>query len=210
MAFCFKGIVLVVVAMVAQPVKGKSIQPPWRIFSVNKARELEETKRNTSSNFTFLPISDIAKGLDYLKKKYPDVDWSAVTPTSGTGRREFKNENLLKQAKRTSSFVFLNQSDIAKGLDYLKKKYPDVDWSAVTPTSGTGRRELKSEIMDSNTNGILNEVAEELKKSFQIHDSSIQQRNDISDQHDDGQGVLEEKSPDESAALIEEQLHAEY
>ena len=157
MAFCFKGIVLVVVAMVAQPVKGKSIQPPWRIFSVNKARELEETKRNTSSNFTFLPISDIAKGLDYLKKKYPDVDWSAVTPTSGTGRRE-----------------------------------------------------LKSEIMDSNTNGILNEVAEELKKSFQIHDSSIQQRNDISDQHDDGQGVLEEKSPDESAALIEEQLHAEY
>ena len=281
MAFCFKGIVLVVLAMLAQPLKGKSVQPPWKIFSVNKARDIEVTKRNISNNFTFIPEPEIAKGLDYLKKKYPGVDWSAVTPTSSTGKRDYNDENLLKQAKRTSSFVFLNQSEIAKGLDYLKKKYPgvdwsavtptstagkrefsnekllkqakrtssftfidqseiakgidylkkkypDVDWSAVTPTSTAGKRELKAEIMDSRTNGIVNDMADELKKNFQILDSSIQQRNDIPAQHD-GQGTRngfewflnpqkeveelehsEKKSPDQSTALIEEQLHTEY
>ena len=179
---------LLVLAMILQPLKGKSVQQPWNTHS--KASDIGKAKRNPSptSTFTFLNQSEIAKGLDYLKKKYPDVDWSAVSPTSS--KREFGKENSLKQVKRTSSFVFLNQSEIAKGLDYLKKKYPDVDWSAVT---STGKRELKSNSIERK--------ADEEKRSFQ--DPSIQQRNDISEVTEGFTSSLEFPGPEKRMERLE-------
>jgi hypothetical protein len=164
-------------------------------------RELEHEKRT----FDFVNQSEIAKGFDYLKKKYPDVDWSFVMPvsTSSPGRRELEHGNSLRQAKRT--FDFLNQSEIAKGFDYLKKKYPDVDWSLVMPasTSSSGRRELKGQIMESKTNSITNKRLLEQQKKSLLDSGSIQQRNDIPRKHHNSEGSSKQKARDDFTSSFE-------
>jgi hypothetical protein len=122
-----------------------------------------------------------------------------VTPTSSSGKREFKPKNSLEQTKRKSSFVFLNQSEIAKGLDYLKKKYPDVDWSSVTPTSSSGKREFEDGIIESGrtkTNSAINEKVVQQKKSLRNLHSSIKQRNDIPERQHDSEGSFHQKTRD--------------
>ena len=145
---------------------------------------LEEAKR--TSSFTFLNQSDIDKGLDHLKKKYPNVDWSILTPlpSPNSGKRELDDKNSIGQPKRTSSFIFLNQSDIDKGLDHLKKKYPNVDWSLVTPlpSPNSGKRELTDQIMESvrtDTKSYASKKLYQEKKNLDILDYSIQERNKI-------------------------------
>ena len=139
-----------------------------------------------TSSFIFLNQSDIDKGLDHLKKKYPNVDWSIVTPlpSPNSGKREIDDKNSIGQPKRTSSFIFLNQSDIDKGLDHLKKKYPDVDWSIVTPlpSPSSGKREFTDPITGSVRTDTKSYVSKRLyqeKKNLDIFDSSIQERNKI-------------------------------
>ena len=170
-------------------------------------RELEHgnSLRQAKRTFDFLNQSEIAKGFDYLKKKYPDVDWSFVMPasTSSPGKRELEHGNSLRQAKRT--FDFLNQSEIAKGFNYLKKKYPDVDWSLVMPasTSSPGRRELKGQIMESKTNSITNKrLLDHQKKSF-LDSGSIQQRNDIPRKHHNSEGSSKQKARDDFTSSFE-------
>ena len=141
---------LLVLAMILQPLKGKSVQQPWNTHS--KASDIGKAKRNPSptSTFTFLNQSEIAKGLDYLKKKYPDVDWSAVT---STGKRELKSNSIERKAdeeKRsfqdpsiqqrndisevtegfTSSLEFPGPEKRMERLEYLEQS-PEVDWSAL-------------------------------------------------------------------------------
>jgi putative NADH-flavin reductase len=170
-------------------------------------RELEHgnSLRQAKRTFDFLNQSEIAKGFDYLKKKYPDVDWSFVMPasTSSPGRRELEHGNSLRQAKRT--FDFLNQSEIAKGFDYLKKKYPDVDWSLVMPasTSSPGRRELKGQIMESKTNSITNKRLLEQQKKSLLDSGSIQQRNDIPRKHHNSEGSSKQKARDDFTSSFE-------
>ena len=144
---------------------------------------LRQPKR--TSSFIFLNQSDIDKGLDHLKKKYPNVDWSLLTPlpSPNSGKREFE-EGSLGQTKRTSSFIFLNQSDIDKGLDHLKKKYPNVDWSLVTPlpSPNSGKREFTDPITGSvrtDTKSYVSKRLYQKKKNLDIFDSSIQERNKI-------------------------------
>ena len=141
------------------------------------------TQAKRASPFVFLNQPDIVKGLDYLKKKYPNVDWSLVTPlpSSNSGKREFENKNSLTQAKKTSSFVFLNQSDIDKGLDHLKTKYPNVDWSFVTPlpSSNSGKRNQITESAKTDTNSYLNKRLYDEKKNLEILYSPRQEGNDI-------------------------------
>ena len=148
---------------------------------MNFVRQVKRT-----SSFMFLNQSNIDKGLDHLKKKYPNVDWSIVTPlpSPNSGKREIDDKNSIGQPKRTSSFIFLNQSDIDKGLDHLKKKYPDVDWSLVTPLSSpnSGKREFTDPITGSVRTDTKSYVSKRLyqeKKNLDIFDTSIQERNKI-------------------------------
>ena len=147
------------------------------------------TQARRTSSFVFINQSDIDKGLDHLKKKYPNVDWSllAPLPSSNSGKREFENKNSLTQAKRASSFVFLNQSDIDKGLDHLKKKYPNVDWSFVTPlpSPNSGKRNQIKESAETDTNSYPNKRLYDEKKNFEILYSPRQEGNDIQEkQHE--------------------------
>ncbi|CAB4016625.1 Hypothetical predicted protein [Paramuricea clavata] len=163
--------------------------------------ELEHGNRT----FYFVNQSEIAKGFDYLQKKYPNVNWTFVMPasTSSPGKRELEHGNSLRQVKRT--FYFLNQSEIAKDFDYLKKKYPDVDWSFVMPasTSSPGRRELKGQIMESKTNSITNKrLLEQQKKNF-LDSGSIQQRNDIPRKHHNSEGSSKQKAREDFTSSFE-------
>ena len=194
MAFCLDIILLVVLVSNLQPLKGAPHLWSKHDDFVHKARGIViSTKpneaRQLSSTFKFINQSDIDKGLDHLKKKYPNVDWSLVTPlpSSNSGKREFENKNTLTQAKRASSFVFLNQSDIDKGLDHLKKKYPNVDWSFVTPlpSPNSGKRNQIKESAETDTNSYPNKRLYDEKKNFEILYSPRQEGNDIQEkQHE--------------------------
>ena len=184
-----------------------------------QTNSLEEPKRSFKSSFKFINDTEIAKGLDYLKKAYPNVDWSLVTPLPTlAGKREYEQTNSLEEPKRSfkSSFKFINDTEIAKGLDYLKKAYPNVDWSLVTPLPTlAGKREFKSRELESGTmklNNINENIVSEEKKSVQ-DDDSMQQREDIAGKFHENKVTSDENVNDDSIFEFleaEDELKEEY
>lgn len=193
MASCLKRILLVfLIAIVSTPLKGlpayhrlrskreETLNKARKEFTTSSQNKLAEPntqkmRRKLSSSFKFLNQSEINKGLDYLKTKYPNVDWSWIFPTSNPGQKRVQEDNSLRQLKKgTSSFTFLNQSEIDKGLDYLKKKYPNVDWSWLFPTINPGRREIEGPKREYHKKSMMRKTSHQQEKS-----NHAQQPNDI-------------------------------